>query len=116
MQSKEYIELVLKKYGVTVPSNLINVFNEFVNEPSSVECVNIIIEKQMQILNSWKIKNRIVDITNQQIILPNASIDKPYSTKLDIEKYNLQESPQQIPSFCVLFINDFIVGELLNSV
>ena len=91
MQSKEYIELLFKKYGVTVPSNLINVFNDFADEPSSIESVNFILDKQMQILNNWKIKNRIIDITKQQIILPNASIDKPYSTKLDIEKHNLQD-------------------------
>jgi serine/threonine protein phosphatase PrpC len=91
MQSKEYIELLLKKYGVTVPSNLINVFNDFVEEPSSIESVNFIIDKQMEILNRWKIKNRIIDINNQQIILPNASIDKQYSANFDIEKYNLQD-------------------------
>ena len=49
MQSKEYIELLFKKYGVTVPSNLINVFNDFADEPSSIESVNFILDKQMQI-------------------------------------------------------------------
>ena len=91
MNTKEYVELLFKKHGVTVPSNLIDVFNKFVNEPSSIESVNIILKKQMEILNSWKIKNRIIDITNQQIILPNASIDKHYSIKFDIEKFNFND-------------------------
>ena len=91
MDRKEYIEQLLKKRGVVVPSNLIDVFNKFVDEASSIESVNIILNKQMEILNSWKIKNRIIDITNQQIILPNASIDKLYQVKFDIEKNNLQD-------------------------
>jgi len=91
MDTREYVELLFKKHGVTVPSNLIDVYNKFVDEASNIESVKIILNKQMEILNSWKIKNRIIDITNQQIILPNASIDKHYSIKFDIEKFNFTD-------------------------
>jgi serine/threonine protein phosphatase PrpC len=91
MDAREYVELLFKKHGVTVPSNLIDVYNKFVDEASNIESVKIILNKQMEILNSWKIKNRIIDITNQQIILPNASIDKHYSIKFDIEKFNFTD-------------------------
>ena len=91
MKTKEYIELLFKSKGIIVPSNLITKFQEFVDEKCNIESVNIILENQMGILKSWKIKNRIVDIANQQIILPNALIGCSYKAKIDIEKFNLKD-------------------------
>jgi serine/threonine protein phosphatase PrpC len=91
MKTKEYIELLFKSKGIIVPSNLITKFQEFVDEKSSIESVNIILENQMGILKSWKIKNRIIDIANQQIILPNALIGVSYKAKIEIEKFNLKD-------------------------
>jgi hypothetical protein len=91
MQTKEYIEQLFKSRGIIVPSNLTTNFQDFVTLTSSLESVKIILENQMSILNSWKIKNRIIDINNQTIVLPNALIDKNYQTKIDIEKLNLQD-------------------------
>lgn len=91
MKTKEYIELLFKSKGIIVPSNLITKFQEFVDEKSNIESVNIILENQMGILKSWKIKNRIIDIANQQIILPNALIGGSYNAKIDIEKFNLKD-------------------------
>lgn len=91
MKTKEYIELLFKSKGIIVPSNLITKFQEFVDEKSNIESVNIILENQMGILKSWKIKNRIIDIANQQIILPNALIGVSYKAKIEIEKFNLKD-------------------------
>jgi serine/threonine protein phosphatase PrpC len=91
MKTKEYIELLFKSKGKIVPSNLITTFQEFVDEKSNIESVNIILENQMRILKSWNIKNRIIDITNQQIILPNALIGLSYKAKIEIEKFNLKD-------------------------
>ena len=91
MKTKEDIELLFKSKGIIVTSNLITKFQEFVDEKSNIDSVNIIIENQMRILKSWKIKNRIIDITNQQIILPNALIGVSYKAKIDIEKFNLKD-------------------------
>lgn len=91
MNTKEYIELLFKSKGIIVPSNLITKFQEFVDEKSSIESVNIILENQMGLLKSWNIKNRIFDITNQQISIPNALMGSSYKTKIDIEKLNLKD-------------------------
>ena len=91
MTTKEYIELLFKSKGIIVPSNLITKFQEFVDDTSNVESVKIILEHQMGLLKSWKIKNRIVDITNQQIIIPNALMGDSYNAKIDIEKFNLKD-------------------------
>lgn len=91
MQTKEYIEQLFKSRGIIVPSNLTTNFQDFVTQTSSLESVKIILENQMSILNSWKIKNRIIDINNKSIVLANALIEKNYQTKIDIEKLNLQD-------------------------
>jgi serine/threonine protein phosphatase PrpC len=91
MVTKEYVELLFKSKGIIITSNLISKFQEFVEESSNIESVKIILENQMRILKSWEIKNRIIDITNQQINLPNASIGESYQAIIDIEKLNLKD-------------------------
>ena len=91
MVAKEYVELLFKSKGIIITSNLISKFQEFVEETSNIESVKIILENQMRILKSWEIKNRIIDITNQQINLPNASIGESYQAIIDIEKLNLKD-------------------------
>ncbi len=91
MTTKEYLELLFKSKGILFPSNLSAQFEKFVAENSNIESVKIILENQMSILNSWKIKNRIIDINNQQIILPNALMDKSYQANIDLGKLNLND-------------------------
>jgi serine/threonine protein phosphatase PrpC len=58
----------------------------------STECedsVKIILEKQKELMEKWKIKNRIADIMAQQIVIPNATIGKNYEVKIDFLKHNL---------------------------
>jgi hypothetical protein len=70
-------------------SNRQVLFDEFVKTTECEELVNSIIEKQNQIMDKWKIKNRIADINCQQIVIPNATIGKPYEAKIDFQKLNL---------------------------
>lgn len=91
MKTLEYIELLFKSKEIVIPSNLTSQLQNFANETNITESVKIILDHQMGILNSWKIKNRITDVWSQQITLPNALIDKGYEAKIDIEKLNLED-------------------------
>lgn len=86
---KPYIQSLFNAKGVNIPSNRQILFDEFVKTTECEEAVNSIIEKQKKIMDYWKIKNRVADIINQQIVIPNASIGKPYEAKIDFQKLNL---------------------------
>jgi serine/threonine protein phosphatase PrpC len=86
---KLYIQTLFNAKGVNIPSSRQVMFDEFVKTTECEEAVNSIKEKQNQIMDKWKIKNRIADILSQQIVIPNATYGKPYEAKIDFQKLNL---------------------------
>lgn len=88
---KPYIQTLFNAKGINISSNRQVLFDDFVKSTECVEAVNIIIEKQSQIMEKWKLKNRVADIIAQQIVIPNATISKPYEAKIDFQKLNLND-------------------------
>jgi serine/threonine protein phosphatase PrpC len=88
-EAKPYIQTLFNAKGINIQSNRQVLFDEFVKTTECEEAVNSIIEKQNQIMDKWKIKNRIADILSQQIVIPNATYGKPYEAKIDFQKLNL---------------------------
>lgn len=90
-KTKSYIQSLLKGKGISIPQNRLDLFDEFSEDESSIETVKQIIENQDMLLDKWKLKNRIADIIAQQIILPNATVNKPYQATIDLCKINLSD-------------------------
>jgi serine/threonine protein phosphatase PrpC len=88
---KPYIQTLFNAKGINISSNRQVLFDDFVKSTECEEAVNCIIEKQSQIMEKWKIKNRVADIIAQQIVIPNATIGKPYEAKIDFQKLNLND-------------------------
>lgn len=88
---KPYIESLFKSKGISIASNRIKLFEDFVKTSECEEAIKIILERQNLIMDKWKYKNRIADIAAQQIVIPNATINKPYEAKLDFVKLNLSD-------------------------
>jgi hypothetical protein len=88
---KPYIQTLFNAKGINISSNRQVLFDDFVKSTECEEAVNSIIEKQSQIMEKWKIKNRVADIIAQQIVIPNATIGKPYEAKIDFQKLNLND-------------------------
>jgi serine/threonine protein phosphatase PrpC len=88
-EAKPYILALFNAKGIDVTSNRQVMFDEFSQTTECVEAVNGIIGLQNQLMDKWKIKNRVADIIAQQIVIPNATIGKPYEAKIDFQKLNL---------------------------
>jgi serine/threonine protein phosphatase PrpC len=88
---KPYIQTLFNAKGINISINRQDLFDEFVKTTECEEAVNSIVEKQNQIMKNWKIKNRIADIINQQIVIPNATIGKLYEANFDIKTLNLTD-------------------------
>jgi hypothetical protein len=59
---KPYIQTLFNAKGINISSNRQVLFDDFVKTTECEEAVNSIIEKQNQIMEKWKIKNRVADI------------------------------------------------------
>lgn len=88
---KKYIQTLLNAKGITISANRQVLFEEFVKAAECEEAVNAIVQKQNQIMEKWKIKNRIADIIAQQVVIPNATIGRVYEAKIDFQKLNLND-------------------------
>jgi serine/threonine protein phosphatase PrpC len=91
IDTKTYISNLFKAKNLNVGGNKQSVFDEFVQSSICEEAVKIIVENQNKIMKNWNLKNRILDIKNQQIVIPNATIGKKYETKIDFEALKLND-------------------------
>jgi serine/threonine protein phosphatase PrpC len=91
VDAKSYVQTLFNAKGINVSNSRQVLFDEFVSANECINNVQSIVEKQNQIMENWKIKNRISDIIDQPIAIPNATIGKLYEVKLDFETLNLRD-------------------------
>jgi len=91
MEVKAYIQNLLKAKSIDINTNRSSLFDEFSNNANNMALVKSIFENQEKILVNWNIKNRIVDIQAQHIVIPNAKELIPYLAKIDFTALNLTD-------------------------
>lgn len=91
MEIKAYIQNLLKGKAIEIKANRTALFEEFANNSTNEELVKSIFENQEKIIKNWNMKNRIYDIQNQHIVIPNAKELIPYSAKIDFVLLNLTD-------------------------
>jgi serine/threonine protein phosphatase PrpC len=89
--SKNYIDNLFRSKGIVVPSNRNSLFEEFVIDEINKQLVSQILDNQIMITDSWKLKNRIKDIQLQPLTIPNATVEKLYDACLDLKKNRLDD-------------------------
>lgn len=91
IDTKTYISHLFRSKNLIVASNNQSVFEEFVRSSICEDAVKIIIENQNRIMENWNQKNRILDIRNQQVLIPNATVGKRYEASIDFESLKLND-------------------------
>lgn len=84
---KAYIQAILEKYKFPIASNKSTLLDEFVTDETNVNLFNQIKETQHLLMDKWLIKNKIDDIKSQVISIPNGTVGKLYTAKIEIEKW-----------------------------
>ncbi len=84
-ETKKYLEALFNQHKIST-TNKQALFNEFISNEENVVCVKIIQENQKRMLDKWKLKNRVDDIIQHSLLLPNGTVNKQYSFKLDFLK------------------------------
>lgn len=88
---KSYIQSLFSAKGISVSPNRITMFEEYAANDECIVAVKSILENQNLLMENWNVKNRIADIIAQQIVIPNATVGKPYKTVIDFEKLKLTD-------------------------
>ena len=85
-ETKKYIQSFLFQNKIEIPESKHSLFDDFINNETNSTAVKIIKEKQQMIMDNWKLKNRIDDIIQQSVFLPNGTVNKAYESKIDFIK------------------------------
>jgi serine/threonine protein phosphatase PrpC len=84
--TKSYIEKLLAGNGFTITPNKKALFDEFVSNEENIEKVKSIQQSQKDMIDKWELKNRITDVLQNAIQIPNATVGKIYESKIDFIK------------------------------
>jgi serine/threonine protein phosphatase PrpC len=88
-EEHKVINDILSANSLIIPDKKRMEFDEFLSNQEILTIAHDIAKKQQMIMDKWKIINRISDITGQALVIPNATISKPYSTVFDLNALNL---------------------------
>ena len=85
-ETKNYIEKLFLGNKITVESKRNKMFNDFAAEELNIDAVKQIQALQNNIMSSWELKTKIINIIEQSVKIPNATVGKIYEAKIDFEK------------------------------
>ncbi len=85
-ETKKYIQSLFTQNQIPVKVNRSKLFEEFTNAAQNISAVNTIKENQDMLKKNWNIQNKVADIMDKQLIIPNGSVNKPYEVTLDFIK------------------------------
>ncbi|MFV0468387.1 MAG: PP2C family serine/threonine-protein phosphatase [Dysgonomonas sp.] len=91
MDVRLYIQSLFEKKGIAISGNRQDEFDKFARNESNVALVEQITINQNKLMKNWALQNRILDIIDQQVSLPNAIEGKEYSYTVDLKKNNLAD-------------------------
>jgi serine/threonine protein phosphatase PrpC len=81
-----YIQKLFTGWGLPMDPKRAKLFDAFIADEVNINAVTQILENQKMLTNKWKLKNRIADIIQQSVMIPNGTVGKPYQAQLDFLK------------------------------
>ena len=83
---KKYLEELLSKKSIGITPKRQKLFEAFCNDASVQEKVGQIFENQGFMQNNWELRNKILDIQEQPLKLPNAMAGRYYKFSLNFKE------------------------------
>ncbi|MBC7903916.1 MAG: protein phosphatase 2C domain-containing protein [Gemmatimonadaceae bacterium] len=83
---KQQLTRLFKSNNINVANHRMEALGQFSQAEQNVADINLILEKEVALMTRWKQKERIADIIQQPLRVLNATVGKPYETKLDFDK------------------------------
>ena len=82
-EAKTYIQALFHKYGIPVHATRAALFEKFAAEEANRQAVTQIAEIQKMLMDTWRLRSRIADILQQPVSIPNGTVGKPYTARID---------------------------------
>jgi serine/threonine protein phosphatase PrpC len=83
---KEYLENLFRVSQIPVKDMRAAMFQQFADDDENKKAVEQIQANQQMLISKWQLKNRISDIQQQQVFIPNGTVNKAYEAKIDFIK------------------------------
>jgi len=83
---EDYIKYLLSNKGFPITEKKEKLFQAFLKDPENLKAATTILNNQKILTNKYQIQNRVHDVMQQQVMIPNATVNKKYETKIDFEK------------------------------
>jgi serine/threonine protein phosphatase PrpC len=85
--AKDYIKKLFEREQIIIGKNKADLFSQFMADEATTTAIAQIQNIQKQLMDRWKLTNRLNDIQQQPIMIPNSTVGKPYQAKLDFIKW-----------------------------
>ena len=85
---KQYLELLLTQKSIGIAAKRQMLFDAFLEEEENKEKIKQILDNQQFMIDKWVIRNKVMDIQQQILRLPNATVGKSYSFQFNPKELN----------------------------
>lgn len=80
---KSYVQALLAKNGIEITPKNRHLFDEFTGSEENIQKIKQIFINQTELMQDFRLKNRLHDIESQHVSLPNGMVGKKYEALLD---------------------------------
>ncbi len=88
---KKYIRDLFADKKISIPAKRNYLLEELAVDNRLVSAVNQIIENQKLLMKQWELKNRITDIMEHAVTIPNGTVGKSYNATLDFTAWDWKD-------------------------
>ncbi len=82
---KQYMQELFVTKQINIPANRVSLFEVFMQDENVHASVKEIFGIQQKLMANWTIKNRVADILQQALTLPNATVGRPYEAVINLQ-------------------------------
>ncbi|TDH20650.1 protein phosphatase 2C domain-containing protein [Segetibacter sp. 3557_3] len=84
--AKKIVQVLFEANNIPIPPNRAAIFEQFIKKPGSEAVIRALLANQTELMEKWKLENRIMDIAQQPVRILNATVGKPYETWFDFDQ------------------------------
>jgi hypothetical protein len=75
--AKQLVTDLFHRNGILIPAHRMQLFDRFLQEEQTLAILHQLRKNQEQLMATWKTEDRIAEIVQQPIRIPNATVWKP---------------------------------------
>lgn len=89
--AEQFLKQLFKTHGISVAEGRNEIFASFLQDKQNSNIIHSMMLQQDALMKKWKLQERIAEIVQQPVRIPNATAGKPYEARLDFDKLNWKD-------------------------